>query len=69
MSQPKKHFKNSNFNMRIDPDLKAEFTAVTRNEDISAGQALRDFMRRYVSRHRNRNKDVPDWHGKLDSPA
>jgi hypothetical protein len=69
MSQPKKHFKNTNFNMRIDPALKADFAAVTRNEDISAGQALRDFMRRYVSRRRNRNKDVADWDGKLDNPA
>jgi len=69
MSQTKKHYKNTNFNMRIDPGLKAEFAAVTRNEDISAGQALRDFMRRYVSRRRNRNKDVPDWSGKLDNPA
>jgi hypothetical protein len=55
--------------MRIDPALKADFAAVTRNEDISAGQALRDFMRRYVSRRRNRNKDVADWDGKLDNPA
>jgi hypothetical protein len=69
MSQSKKHFKNVNFNMRIDPGLKAEFAAVTRNEDISAGQALREFMRRYVSRRRNRGKEVSDWDGKLDSPA
>jgi hypothetical protein len=69
MSQTKKYFKNTNFNMRIDPGLKAEFAAVTRNEDISAGQALRDFMHRYVSRHRHRSKDVPDWNGELDKPA
>ena len=69
MSQSKKHFKNVNFNMRIDPGLKAEFAAVTRNEDISAGQALREFMRRYVSRRRNRGKEVSDWDGKLDNPA
>jgi hypothetical protein len=26
-------------------------------------------MRRYVSRRRNRSKEVSDWDGKLDNPA
>jgi hypothetical protein len=69
MSHAKKHLKNTNFNMRIDPELKAEFAAVTQSDDVSAGQALRNFMRRYISRRRNRDKPVSDWDGGLDNPA
>ena len=69
MSHAKKHLKNTNFNMRIDPELKAEFAAVTQSDDVSAGQALRNFMRRYISRRRNRDKSVSDWDGGLDNPA
>ncbi|HTZ71068.1 MAG TPA: hypothetical protein VMB71_10500 [Acetobacteraceae bacterium] len=69
MSHAKKHLKNTNFNMRIDPELKAEFAAVTQSDDVSAGQALRNFMRRYISRRRNRDKSVSDWDGELDNPA
>jgi antitoxin component of RelBE/YafQ-DinJ toxin-antitoxin module len=57
MSQTKKHLKNTNFNMRIDPQLKADFVAVTEDEDVSAGHALRAFMRRYVAKRRYLPKD------------
>ena len=66
MPQSKKHLKKTNFNMRIDPDLKAEFVATAEKEDVSAGQALRTFMRRYIIRHRNRSKASTDWDDGLD---
>ena len=40
--------KVESFNFRVDPELKAAFTAATANEDKPAGQVLRDFMRAYV---------------------
>jgi len=43
------HPKDATFNFRIDPVLKAEFTAVTEAEDKPAAQVLREFMRRYVA--------------------
>ncbi len=66
MPQPKKHLKNTNFNMRIDPQLKAEFAAVTENEDVSAGQALRAFMRRYIAKRRNQGNADAKWDDGLD---
>jgi len=53
MSQSRKQVKTTNLNMRIAPQLKAEFVAAAANEDVSAGQALRAFMRRYIAKHRN----------------
>ncbi len=41
--------KDATFNLRIDPVLKAEFTAATEAEDKPAAQVLREFMRRYVA--------------------
>jgi predicted HicB family RNase H-like nuclease len=66
MSHAKKHRKIANFNMRIDPQLKAEFAAVAETEDVSAGQALRTFMRRYIAKHRNANKPSAKWDDGLD---
>jgi hypothetical protein len=66
MPQSKKHLKKTNFNMRIDPHLKAEFVAVAETEDVSAGQALRTFMRRYIARHRDRSKASANWDDGLD---
>ncbi|MCB8875771.1 hypothetical protein [Acidisoma silvae] len=40
--------KDSSFNLRIDPALKAAFTTATEAEDKPAAQVLRDFMRAYV---------------------
>lgn len=45
-SQPKAE----NFNFRIDPALKAAFTAATSAEERPAAEVLRDFMRAYVAR-------------------
>ena len=42
------------FNFRVDPELKAAFTAATAEEDKPAGQVLRDFMRAYVARRQER---------------
>src|ERR1700712_2151771 len=46
--------KVESFNFRVDPKLKAAFTAATADEDKPAGQVLRDFMRRYVEHRRQR---------------
>ncbi len=42
------HPKVDSFNFRVDPALKAAFTAATAADDKPAGQVLRDFMRAYV---------------------
>ena len=44
--------KVESFNFRLDPKLKAAFTAATADEDKPAGQVLRDFMRRCVEHRR-----------------
>ena len=44
--------KVESFNFRVDPELKAAFTAATAQEDKPAGQVLRDFMRAYVEQQR-----------------
>ncbi len=46
--------KVESFNFRVDPELKAAFTAAVAEEDKPAGQVLRDFMRTYVVRRRER---------------
>ncbi len=48
------HPKEKSFNFRIDPKLKAEFQTATEAEDKPAAQVLRDFMRAYVERQRER---------------
>ncbi len=40
----------TSFNLRVDPTLKAAFTAAAEAEDKPAAQILRDFMRLYVRR-------------------
>ena len=49
-----RHPKDESFNFRIDPKLKAEFQTATEAEDKPAAQVLRDFMRAYVERQRER---------------
>lgn len=49
MSRATTHPKEATFNLRIDPVLKAEFSAATEAEDKPAAQVLREFMRRYVA--------------------
>jgi hypothetical protein len=42
--------KDSSFTLRIDPALKAAFTAATEAEDKPAAQVVREFMRSFVKR-------------------
>lgn len=50
MSRIAQHPKDATFNLRIDPALKAAFTAAAQAEDKPAAQVLREFMRAYVKR-------------------
>lgn len=58
MSRASARPKAESFNFRVDPELKAAFTAATAAEDKPAGQVLRDFMRGYVERQRKRTATV-----------
>jgi hypothetical protein len=46
--------KEETFNFRIDPALKAAFSAATKADDKPAAQVLRDFMRAYMRRKQRR---------------
>ena len=46
------------FTFRIDPDLKAEFMAVTETENKPVAQVLRDFMSSYVERKKRKEFEV-----------
>lgn len=50
MSRTTQHPKESSFNFRIDPALKAAFTHAADAADTPAAQLLRDFMRDFVRR-------------------
>ena len=54
MPRTSQHPKDESFNFRVDPKLKAAFQSATEAEDKPAAQVLRDFMRAYVDRHRQR---------------
>ena len=54
MPRTTQHPKEASFNLRIDPALKAAFTAATEAEDKPAAQVLRDFMRAYVKQRERR---------------
>ena len=54
MPRSSQHPKDTSFNLRIDPALKAAFTAAAEAEDKPAAQVLRDFMRAYVARRERR---------------
>lgn len=54
MPRTSQHPKETSFNLRIDPALKAAFTAATEAEDKPAAQVVRDFMRAYVKRRERR---------------
>jgi hypothetical protein len=54
MPRTSQHPKETSFNLRIDPALKAAFAAATEAEDKPAAQVLRDFMRAYVKEHERR---------------
>jgi len=54
MPRTSQHPKGETFNFRIDPALKAAFTAATEADDKPAAQVLRDFMRVYVKQKERR---------------
>ena len=54
MSRTSQHPKETSFNLRLDPALKAAFTAATEADDKPAAQVIRDFMRAYVKRRAGR---------------
>jgi hypothetical protein len=54
MTRTTQHPKETSFNLRIDPALKAAFTAATEAEDKPAAQVVRDFMRAYVRERERR---------------
>jgi len=54
MPRTSQHPKGGTFNFRIDPALKAAFTAATEADDKPAAQVLRDFMRTYVKQKEDR---------------
>jgi hypothetical protein len=54
MPRSTQHPKESTFNFRIDPTLKAAFAAAAEAEDKPAAQLLRDFMRSYVQQRQRR---------------
>ncbi len=54
MPRQSQHPKEESFNFRIDPKLKAAFQTAAEAEDKPAAQVLRDFMRAYVERQRER---------------
>lgn len=54
MPRTSQHPKESSFNFRIDPALKAAFSQATEAEDKPAAQVLRDFMRAYVKQRERR---------------
>jgi predicted HicB family RNase H-like nuclease len=45
MPRTSQQLKETSFNLRIDPILKAAFTAAAEAEDKPAAQVVRDFMR------------------------
>ena len=45
MPRTSQHPKETSFNLRIDPTLKAAFTSATEAVDKPAAQVVRDFMR------------------------
>jgi hypothetical protein len=58
MPRSSQHPKDASFNLRIDPALKAAFTAATAAVDKPAAQVLRDFMRAYVKLRERRAFDA-----------
>lgn len=54
MPRASQHPKETSFNLRIDPALKAAFTKATEADDKPAAQVVRDFMRAYVKQRERR---------------
>ena len=49
------HHKDVSFNFRVDLDLKTAFQEITEADDISAAQVLREFMRGYILKRKQRD--------------
>jgi hypothetical protein len=58
MPRTSQQLKETSFNLRIDPILKAAFTAAAEAEDKPAAQVVRDFMRAYVRQTERRAFEV-----------
>jgi len=58
MPRSSQHPKETSFNFRIEPALKAAFTRATEADDKPAAQVLRDFMRAYVKQRDRRTMDA-----------
>jgi hypothetical protein len=54
MARTGPHSKEASFNLRIDPALKAAFTAAALAQDKPAAQLVRDLMRAYVKQRERR---------------
>jgi len=54
MSSTYQRRKEDTINLRVDPDLKAEFMAATETENKPVAEVLREFMRNYIQRARRR---------------
>src|ERR1700693_3249920 len=54
MPRTSRRLKETSFNLRIDPALKAASAAATEAEDKPAAQVLRDFVRTHVERRERR---------------
>jgi len=54
MPRVSQHPKDTSFNLRIDPNLKAAFAKAAEAEDKPAAQVVRDFMRAYVKQRERR---------------
>jgi hypothetical protein len=52
MSSTTSKSKNGTLNLRVDPRLKAEFTAAAEDEKRPVAEVLRDFMADYVERRK-----------------
>lgn len=52
MARSSQNPKETSFNLRIDPALKAAFTAAAEADDKPAAQLVRDFMQAYVRRRK-----------------
>lgn len=46
--------KESGLRIRLDPDLRREFIEACRQDDLTAAQVIRSFMRSYVAERRDR---------------
>ncbi len=58
MPRTSAHPKETSFNMRIDPALKAAFTKATEAGDKPAAQIVRDLMRAYVRQSERRAFEI-----------